>query len=374
MPRSMWRGAIQFGLVTIPVRLYLATESRGGLSFNMLHDEDLQRIQMKVHCPTHGEIKRSDTVRGYEWSKGQYVVLDEEDFEAVPLKTVRAIEIEQFVPARRDGDTRFVKQSYYLEPEPVGRKAFELLKTVLAERELQAVCKIVLKDREHLASLDPYGRTMLLSTLYWPDEIRDVADLDIPDEAPQFKAAEIEMAGQLVDALSGEFEPERYRDEYRDALLQVIDRKVAGQPVETPAREPEASKLTDLMAVLEASVAAARGEQVAAEDATARTAEEPVSVKAVRTSRTSAASSRARPRAPRPAAGPQATRRPPRARRRRDVASRPERQRRAARSERPAVDRQLTLEFDAIGGIEPSRHAAHAPLPGRLRRRTAVRR
>ncbi len=291
MPRSMWRGAIQFGLVTIPVRLYLATESRGGLSFNMLHDEDLQRIQMKVHCPTHGEIKRSDTVRGYEWSKGQYVVLDEEDFEAVPLKTVRAIEIEQFVPARRDGDTRFVKQSYYLEPEPVGRKAFELLKTVLAERALQAVCKIVLKDREHLASLDPYGRTMLLSTLYWPDEIRDVADLDIPDESPQFKAAEIEMAGQLVDALSGEFEPERYRDEYRDALLQVIDRKVAGQPVETPAREPAASKLTDLMAVLEASVAAARGEQVAAEDATARATEEPVSVKAVRGSRASAASS-----------------------------------------------------------------------------------
>ena len=291
MPRSMWRGAIQFGLVTIPVRLYLATESRGGLSFNMLHDEDLQRIQMKVHCPTHGEIKRSDTVRGYEWSKGQYVVLDEKDFEAVPLKTVRAIEIEQFVPARREGDTRFVKQSYYLEPEPVGRKAFELLKTVLAERELQAVCKIVLKDREQLASLDPFGRTMLLSTLYWPDEIRDVADLDIPAEAPEFKPAEIEMAGQLVDALTGEFEPERYRDEYRDALLQVIDQKVAGQPVETPKREPEASKLTDLMAVLEASVAAARGDQLAGKEAAARTTEEPVSVKTVRATRTSAASS-----------------------------------------------------------------------------------
>ena len=159
MPRAMWRGAIQFGLVTIPVRLFLATESRGGLSFNMLHAEDLKRIQMKVHCPEHGEIKRSDTVRGYEWSKGQYVVLEESDFEAVPLKTVRAIEIEQFVPARREQDAgaRFVKQSYYLEPEPVGRKAFQLLKTVLADSELQAVCKIVLKDRELLAALDPFG-------------------------------------------------------------------------------------------------------------------------------------------------------------------------------------------------------------------------
>ena len=97
----MWRGAIQFGLVTIPVRLYVATETRAGLKFNLLHAEDEQRIQMKVHCPDHGEISRSDTVRGYEWSKGQYVVMEESDFEAVPLKTVRAIEIEQFVPAKR---------------------------------------------------------------------------------------------------------------------------------------------------------------------------------------------------------------------------------------------------------------------------------
>ena len=224
MPRAMWRGAIQFGLVTIPVRLFLATESRGGLSFNMLHAEDHKRIQMKVHCPEHGEIKRSDTVRGYEWSKGRYVVLDESDFEAVPLKTVRAIEIEQFVPARReDAGVRFVKQSYYLEPEPVGRKAFGLLKTVLAESELQAVCKIVLNDRELLAALDPFGPTMLLSTLYWPDEVRDAADLDIPAEDADFKPAEIEMARQLVDALSGDFDADRYKDEYREALLQVID-------------------------------------------------------------------------------------------------------------------------------------------------------
>jgi DNA end-binding protein Ku len=296
MPRSMWRGAIQFGLVTIPVRLYLATESRGGLSFNLLHEEDLQRIQMKVHCPTHGEIKRSDTVRGYEWSKGQYVVIDQEDLEAVPLKTVRSIEIEQFVPARRDDDTRFVKQSYYLEPEPVGRKAFELLRTVLAEREIQAVCKIVLKDREHLASLDPYGPTMLLSTLYWPDEIRDVADLDLPETAPEFRPAEIEMAGQLVDALTGEFEPERYKDEYREALLQVIEQKVDGQPVEAPAAEPETSKLTDLMAVLEASVAAARGEPVS-DDAAGRAPQPPVSVKAARASRTGQSGAKSTPRA-----------------------------------------------------------------------------
>lgn len=285
MPRAMWRGAIQFGLVTIPVRLFLATESRGGLSFNMLHAEDHQRIQMKVHCPEHGEIRRSDTVRGYEWSKGQYVVLDESDFEAVPLKTVRSIEIEQFVPARReDPGARFVKQSYYLEPEPVGRKAFSLLRSVLAESELQAVCKIVLKDREQLAALDPFGNTMLLSTLYWPDEVRDAGDLDIPADDEAFRPAEIEMARQLVETLTGEFDPSRYKDEYREALLKVIDSKVAGQPVAAPAPEPEASKLTDLMAVLEASVAAARSEQDATPSGSAAP-REPVSVEKARKTR-----------------------------------------------------------------------------------------
>jgi DNA end-binding protein Ku len=284
----MWRGAIQFGLVTIPVRLFLATESRGGLSFNMLHAEDLKRIQMKVHCPEHGEIQRSDTVRGYEWSKGQYVVLEDSDFEAVPLKTVRAIEIEQFVPARReDAGARFVKQSYYLEPEPVGRKAFSLLKTVLADHELQAVCKIVLKDRELLASLDPFGKTMLLSTLYWPDEVRDAGELDIPESEDEFKPAEMAMAEQLVEALTGEFNPARYKDEYREALLKVIDSKVAGQPLQAPAPAAEASKLTDLMAVLEASVAAARSEQ--ADTGTPPVVEEPVSVEKARTRKPRAA-------------------------------------------------------------------------------------
>jgi DNA end-binding protein Ku len=286
MPRAMWRGAIQFGLVTIPVRLFLATESRGGLSFNMLHAEDHKRIQMKVHCPDHGEIKRSDTVRGYEWSKGQYVVLDESDFEAVPLKTVRSIEIEQFVPARReDAGARFVKQSYYLEPEPVGRKAFSLLKSVLADSDLQAVCKIVLKDREQLAALDPFGNTMLLSTLYWPDEVRDAGDLDIPENDEEFKPAEVEMARQLVEALTGEFDASRYRDEYREALLKVIDSKVAGQPVEAPAPEPEASKLTDLMAVLEASVAAARSDKAAVTAPAEAAGRKPISVEKARTTR-----------------------------------------------------------------------------------------
>ncbi len=290
MARSMWRGAIQFGLVTIPVRLYLATESRGGLSFNLLHKEAkegnqvvpcLRRIQMKTHCPEHGEISRAETLRGYEWSKGQYVVIDEADFEAVPLRTVRAIEIDQFVETTTQRSAPiFVKQAYYLEPEPVGRKAFGLLKTVLAESGLQGICKIVLKDREQLSVLDPYQSTMLLSTIYWPDEVRDLGELDIPEAEAEPKPAEIAMAKQLVSAMTGEFEPERYRDEYREALLKVIEAKVDGQPVAMPEPVVEARGLTDLMAVLEASVAAARDSRKAAPEAASasKDAEEPIPV------------------------------------------------------------------------------------------------
>lgn len=281
----MWRGAIQFGLVTIPVRLYLATESRGGLSFNLLHREAkeggkvvpcLRRIQMKTHCPEHGEIPRSDTVRGYEWSKGQYVVMDEADFQAVPLRTVRAIEIEQFVDGDAQSDAPiFVKQAYYLEPEPIGRKAFSLLRAVLAEEGLKGVCKIVLKDREQLSVLDPYQSTMLLSTVYWPDEVRDLGELDLPTEELDAKPAEIAMAKQLVSAMTGDFEPERYHDAYREALLEVIEAKVDGQEVQAPEPVVETRGLTDLMAVLEASVAAARAGREDARDAKEAAAKEP---------------------------------------------------------------------------------------------------
>jgi DNA end-binding protein Ku len=259
MPRSMWRGAIQFGLVTVPVKLYLATEARGGLSFNLLHKECLNRIQMKIHCPVHGEIPRSDTVRGFEYSKGQYVLIEESDFESVPLKTVRSIEIELFVDAQRDSQVaHFVKQAYYLEPEPIGRKAFYLLKEVLQDEGLSAIAKIVLKDREALASINPYSKTMLLSTLYWPDEVRAVGELDLPEEDFDFKPAEKAMAAQLVEAMRGEFEADNYKDEYRQALMAVVEAKVAGRPAELPKPTETPTKIADLMSVLEASVAAAR--------------------------------------------------------------------------------------------------------------------
>jgi DNA end-binding protein Ku len=258
MARSMWRGAIQFGLVTIPVKLYLATET-GGIGFNLLHASCLNRIQMKVYCPYHDEvIPRSETVRGYEWSKGKYVVVTEEDLDSVPLKTMRAIEIEMFITAdRENAGTQFVKQAYYLEPDQIGAKAFYLLKSVLAEQGKSAICKIVLKDREQLAALNPYSKTMLLTTLHWPDEVRATEELNLPEDEIEIKPSERKMAEQLVASMTGDFSADEYQDDYRQALMAVIERKVSGEKPE-PAQRSEPTNITDLMAALEASVAAAR--------------------------------------------------------------------------------------------------------------------
>ena len=272
MARSMWKGAIQFGLVTIPVKLYLATESRAGVSFHMLHDKDKARINMKIWCPEDEEIiPRTDTVKGYEYAPDKYVVIDDEDLEKLPLKTVRSIEIEQFVDATdAETNTKFVKQAYYLEPDRVGRKAFQLLKEVLQDKGLTAICKIVIRDREALAAMDPFENTMLLSTLYWPDEIRALGELDLPEEEAEIKPAEKKMAAQLIEAMTGEFDPAAYRDEYREALMQVIESKIEGRETVEVEEAAEPTKLVDLMAALQASVSAA----TSARDAKAK----PVSV------------------------------------------------------------------------------------------------
>jgi DNA end-binding protein Ku len=185
----------------------------------------------------------------------------------VPLKTVRSIEIEQFTKAERDdAAVRFVKSAYYVEPDKIGRKAFYLLKSVLEDEGLTAICKVVIKDREALSALDPFGETMLLTTLHWPDEIRSIQELDLPEEDFDFKPAELAMAKQLVSAMTAEFDPSQYKDEYREALEAVIMAKVEGkETVEIEAPE-EGGKLIDLMAALEASVNAAKASREASSD------------------------------------------------------------------------------------------------------------
>ena len=189
MARSMWRGAIQFGLVTIPVKLYLATESRGGLSFNLLHKTSLAAHPDEDPLPG----ARRDPALG----NGARLRVRQGPVRRHRRRGLRERPAEDR-PLDRDRDVRrrlarlaganFVKQAYYLEPEPIGRKAFYLLKTVLADEGLSAICKIVLKDREALAALNPYSKTMLLTTLYWPDEVRSIDELDLPDEDIRLQA------------------------------------------------------------------------------------------------------------------------------------------------------------------------------------------
>jgi DNA end-binding protein Ku len=173
---------------------------------------------------------------------------------------VRSIEIEKFVPATpaEDEPTRFVKQAYYVEPEAIGKKAYALLREVLAEQDLAAICKVVIKDREVLAALNPHGNAMVLETLHWPDEIRATDELDLPGDDIEVKPTERAMAAQLIAAMTGEFDPAEYRDEYRAALEQVIEAKVDGREIVEPEAPAAGGQLVDLMAMLEASVTAAR--------------------------------------------------------------------------------------------------------------------
>jgi len=246
---------------------------------------------MKIFCPVEDEvISRSETVKGYEYSPGEYVVITDEDLENVPLKTVRSIEIEQFTKAERDdAAVRFVKSAYYLEPDKVGRKAFHLLKSVLVEEGLTAICKVVIKDREALAALDPFGDTMLLTTLHWPDEIRSLDELELGDEEYDFKPAELKMAQQLVSAMTGKFDPAQYKDEYREALETIIEAKVDGKETVAVEAPEESGNLIDLMAALEASVSAAKAAREASSDkpvsvSEAKEAKEAKAARAVRAS------------------------------------------------------------------------------------------
>ncbi len=255
----MWRGAISFGMVAIPVRLYLATESKS-VSFRMLCPDCHTSIRNKRWCPNEDkELGWSDTVRGYEVAKDEYVVIDDSDLDDLPLTTSHTCEILEFVDDAEIESGVYIKSAYYLEPEAVGVKPYYLLKAALEETGKVAVGKIAFRDREHLCRLALHERGLLLNTLHWPDEIRNAAELSLPeaDARPDIHKRELDMAVMLVENLSATFDPQRYKDDYREALMAVVDSKVTDTPLEHAAAERPA-KVTDLMAALKASVEAAQ--------------------------------------------------------------------------------------------------------------------
>jgi DNA end-binding protein Ku len=251
----MWKGAISFGLVTIPVAVYPATEEKS-LKFNQLHDEDMGRIRYKRVCSVDGEeVEFEHIVKGYEVEKDRYVILTDEDLDAVPVESSRAIDIQQFVELD-EIDPILFKKSYYLVPDETGAKAYALLRQALSEESKVGIAKVSFRDKEHLAALRFKDRVFVLETMYWPDEIR-AAEFDTIVTDEKVRANEVDMAKSLIENLTEPWNPEQFKDDYREALLDIVEKKVAGEPIEAPA-EAAPARVVDLMEALKASVAAAK--------------------------------------------------------------------------------------------------------------------
>jgi len=255
MPRAMWKGAISFGLVTIPVAVYPATEEKT-LRFNQLHEADGGRIRMKRTCSIDGEeVEYDQIVKGYEYEKDKYVVVTDEDFDKVPVESSRAIDIQEFVDLDQI-DPMLFKKSYYLVPEETGAKAYALLREAMSQDNRVGIAKVSFRDKEHLAALRFKDDAFVLETMFWPDEIRPV-DLGDVDVDLKVRDQELEMARQLIENLTSEWDPQEFTDDYREALLGIVEAKINGEEIEVVAAEPTA-KVVDLMEALKASVAAAK--------------------------------------------------------------------------------------------------------------------
>ncbi|MET8144662.1 Ku protein [Sphaerisporangium sp. NPDC005288] len=257
--RSIWKGAISFGLVTIPVKLYSATEQKD-VSFHQVHREDAGRIRYKRVCSVDGEeVPYSEIAKGYELAGGEIVVLTDEDFADLPLSTSRRIDVLQFTPAEQLDPILFNK-SYYLEPESAGVKPYVLLRDALERTGQVAIVKVALRQRESLAALRIREGVFVLETMLWPDEVREPG-FEFVDEDVEVRPQELQMAESLIETMAGEFDPTEYHDAYREALQQVIEAKVAGKELVRPEAAEQAGPAVDLMAALRASVDAAKRER-----------------------------------------------------------------------------------------------------------------
>ena len=252
--RPIWKGAISFGMVTIPVKLYSATEQKD-VRFRLLHKDDGAPIEEKRFCTADGkEVPWEDLVRGYEISKGEYVILDPEEIDAAKPESSTTIDIGDFVDAA-EIDPVYFEKSYFLEPGEGGGKAFSLLRAALEETRRVAIARVTIRTRERLATLRAYDGTLILETMFWPDEIRSTGALDLPHGAEsRVRDKELQMARTLVESLADRFRPESYADEYRTALEKLIQQKSRGEVRNAKRRKAE-PKVIDLMEALRASVA-----------------------------------------------------------------------------------------------------------------------
>ena len=257
--RAVWSGMISFGLVNIPIKLFNATKEEK-ISFHQMHKDDSGRVQYKKACKVCGnELQNEDIVKGYEYKKGQYVVVSDEELDRINLKTTKTIDILGFVDGSEIDDLQYEK-AYYIAPDENGERAYALLRQTLKETGKVGIGKIAFRNREELAALREKEDRLVLETLHYADEMVRPDDLGIPAENVQAPASELELAKVLVNHMTTTFDPAAYHDEYEDALRDLINKKIEGEEVTAPAA-PQPTNVIDIISALKASLAQAEEER-----------------------------------------------------------------------------------------------------------------
>src|SRR5437870_3948757 len=251
--RAIWKGNISFALVSIPISLFSATR-RNELSFHYLHKKDMSRVSNKRFCDAEDtEIAWEDLTRGYEYEKDRYIEITDEDLDKADVELTKTIQIQEFVQ-EEEIDPVYFDKPYYLEPQKGGERAYSLMRDALAQSKKVGIAKVVLKSREHLAAVKTVGEMMTLQTMRFAHEIVDASELNLPKKAEVSKK-EMDLANTLIDSMSDTFDPKKYKDDYHDKVLEIIQMKIAGVAPQAPApKGPGPAKVVDLMEILKQSL------------------------------------------------------------------------------------------------------------------------
>lgn len=272
MAASVWSGYLTFGLISLPVRLFSGARS-SSISFHMLHRDDLQRIKQQLYCPGEDRVvERSEIVKGYEYRKGEYIVVEPDEIKKIEPKTAKTMEILEFVHAG-DVDPVFFESSYYMLPEEAGRRPYALLTKALEESEYVAIAKLTMHNREYTVFLRPHEGGLMLHTMYYADELRKVEGFGAPDV--ELKEAEVKVAHQLIDALAADWDPDKYRDSFQENLKKLIETKLEGGTIAEVEKPKKLAPVVDLMSALKQSLAQMEGKKKPAATAAAREAAAP---------------------------------------------------------------------------------------------------
>ncbi|TCP59280.1 DNA end-binding protein Ku [Tumebacillus sp. BK434] len=256
---TMWKGSISFGLVNVPVKMFAATEDKD-VKFRYLHSECNTPVKNIRTCPTcDREIEWGEVVKGYEYQSGQFIVFSDEEFEKIAPQNTKTIDIQSFVDLQ-DIDPIYFNKSYYLAPQDTGNKAYALLRRAIAETGKIAIAKMIIRSSQQLAVLRTFGDVIVMETIFYPEEVRAASQIPSVPTDVELDEREVNMAKQLIGSLVTEFVPEQYTNEYRAAILDVIQKKVEGEEI-TLAAEPKRDEIHDLMKALQASLNVTRGDE-----------------------------------------------------------------------------------------------------------------